>query len=40
MTRYVKRGGQIWVRIFPDKAITKKAAETRKRNAAARGAQH
>jgi len=29
MTRYVKRGGQIWVRIFPDKAITKKAAETR-----------
>src|SRR3954471_921365 len=29
MTRYVKRGGQIWVRIFPDKALTKKAAETR-----------
>ncbi len=29
MTRYVKRGGQIWVRIFPNKAITKKAAETR-----------
>jgi len=29
MTRYVKRGGQIWVRIFPHKAITKKAAETR-----------
>jgi large subunit ribosomal protein L16 len=29
MTRSVKRGGQIWVRIFPDKAITKKAAETR-----------
>jgi large subunit ribosomal protein L16 len=29
MTRYVKRGGNIWVRIFPDKAITKKAAETR-----------
>lgn len=29
MTRYVKRGGQIWVRVFPDKAITKKAAETR-----------
>jgi large subunit ribosomal protein L16 len=29
MTRYVKRGGKIWVRIFPDKAITKKAAETR-----------
>jgi len=29
MTRYVKRGGKIWVRVFPDKAITKKAAETR-----------
>jgi large subunit ribosomal protein L16 len=29
MTRYVKRGGDIWVRIFPDKPITKKAAETR-----------
>jgi large subunit ribosomal protein L16 len=29
MTRSVKRGGQIWVRIFPDKAITKKPAETR-----------
>lgn len=29
MTRYVKRGGQIWIRIFPDKPITKKAAETR-----------
>ena len=29
MTRYVKRGGKIWIRIFPDKAITKKAAETR-----------
>jgi large subunit ribosomal protein L16 len=29
MTRYVKRGGQIWVRVFPDKALTKKAAETR-----------
>src|SRR3954464_4969646 len=29
MTRYVKRGGQIWIRIFPDKAITKKPAETR-----------
>src|SRR3954471_1870708 len=28
MTRYVKRGGQIWVRIFPNKAITKEAAET------------
>lgn len=29
MTRYVKRGGQIWVRVFPDKSITKKPAETR-----------
>jgi large subunit ribosomal protein L16 len=29
MTRYVKRGGRIWIRIFPNKAITKKAAETR-----------
>ena len=29
MTRYVKRGGQIWVRIFPHKPVTKKAAETR-----------
>ena len=29
MTRYIKRGGKIWVRVFPDKPITKKAAETR-----------
>lgn len=29
MTRYVRRGGQIWIRIFPDKSITKKPAETR-----------
>src|SRR5256885_3418372 len=29
MTRYVKRGGKIWVRIFPSKSLTKKAAETR-----------
>ena len=29
MTRSVKRGGQIWIRIFPHKPITKKAAETR-----------
>jgi large subunit ribosomal protein L16 len=28
-TRYVKRGGKIWIRIFPDKPITKKPAETR-----------
>jgi len=27
MTRYVQRGGKIWIRIFPDKPITKKAAE-------------
>ena len=29
MTRYIKRGGKVWIRIFPDKAITKKPAETR-----------
>src|SRR3954471_15045850 len=29
MTRYIKRGGQVWIRIFPDKPVTKKAAETR-----------
>lgn len=29
MTRYTKRGGKIWIRIFPDKPITKKPAETR-----------
>ena len=29
MTRYVKRGGKIWIRIFPDKPITKKPLETR-----------
>lgn len=29
MTRHIKRGGRIWVRIFPDKPITKKPAETR-----------
>ena len=29
MTRYVKRGGQIWIRIFPHKSYTKKPAETR-----------
>jgi large subunit ribosomal protein L16 len=29
MTRFVKRGGKIWVRVFPDKPITKKPAETR-----------
>jgi len=30
MTRFIKRGGKIWIRIFPDKPITKKAAETRR----------
>ena len=29
MTRYVKRGGKIWIRVFPDKPVTKKPAETR-----------
>ncbi len=29
MTRFVKRGGKIWVRVFPDKPVTKKPAETR-----------
>jgi large subunit ribosomal protein L16 len=29
MTRYIKRGGNIWIRIFPDKPITKKPAEVR-----------
>lgn len=29
LTRYVKRGGRIWTRVFPDKPITKKPAETR-----------
>src|SRR5207244_9817062 len=29
MTRHVKRGGKIWIRIFPDKPITRKPAETR-----------
>src|SRR5512140_1292543 len=29
MTRYIKRGGKIWIRVFPDKPVTKKPAETR-----------
>ena len=29
MTRYIKRGGQVWIDIFPDKPITEKPAETR-----------
>ena len=30
ITRFIKRGGKIWVRLFPDKPITKKPAETRR----------
>ena len=29
MTRYIKRGGQVWIKIFPDKPVTKKPADTR-----------
>ena len=29
MTRYIHRGGNVWIRIFPDKSVTKKPAETR-----------
>ena len=29
MTRYIKRGGQVWIKIFPDKPVTEKPAETR-----------
>jgi len=29
LTRYIKRGGKVWIRVFPDKPITKKPAETR-----------
>ena len=29
ITRYIRRGGKVWIRIFPDKPITKKPAETR-----------
>src|SRR5579884_1116788 len=29
MTRFIKRGGKVWIRIFPQKSVTKKAAETR-----------
>ena len=29
MTRYTKRGGQVWIKIFPDKPVTKKPADTR-----------
>ena len=29
MTRYIKRGGQVWIKVFPDKPVTAKPAETR-----------
>ncbi len=29
MTRYIRRGGQVWIKVFPDKPITEKPAETR-----------
>ncbi|MDR5683999.1 MAG: 50S ribosomal protein L16 [Armatimonadota bacterium] len=29
ITRYIKRGGKLWIRVFPDKPVTKKPAETR-----------
>jgi len=29
ITRYIRRGGKVWIRVFPDKPVTKKAAETR-----------
>ena len=29
MTRYIKRGGKVWIKIFPDKPVTQKPAETR-----------
>lgn len=29
LTRYMKRGGKVWIRVFPDKPLTKKPAETR-----------
>ena len=29
MTRYIKRGGKVWIRVFPDKPVTEKPAETR-----------
>ena len=34
ITRHVKRGGKIWIRVFPDKPVTKKPAETRIRSGA------
>ena len=32
MTRYARRGGKLWIRIFPDKSVTARAAETRMGN--------
>ena len=32
MTRYIKRGGKVWIKIFPDKPVTEKPAETRMRS--------
>jgi large subunit ribosomal protein L16 len=29
LTRHIKRGGKVWIRVFPDKPVTKKPAETR-----------
>lgn len=29
LTRYIRRGGKVWIKVFPDKAVTKKPAETR-----------
>lgn len=29
LTRYIRRGGQVWIRVFPDRAVTKQPAETR-----------
>src|SRR4030042_438196 len=29
ITRYIRRGGKVWIRVFPDKPVTKKPAETR-----------
>jgi ribosomal protein L16/ribosomal protein L29 len=38
MTRHIKRGGRIWIRIFPDKPVSQKPAEVRRRNRAGQGA--
>src|SRR5829696_2824119 len=36
MTRHIKRGGKVWIRVFPDKPVTKKLAETARGLAAAK----